>query len=432
MLGLLRFSQPRPSVLVVSFWLAALFLFFYLLSSLSSEHSSLPFSGQCGSRHPQSDINMKNLAMSNDQCEVAFPGLFVEIDRMVAGRKGRKIRLDELEKPEFESSYGYIRAMIRDNQLYVITANDGINSRRLATLHSLHQAIITSPHPFPNSEFVLATGDKLEGGYLAWAFARDVGETTNSTWLMPDFGHWSWPEPKVGSFIETLLKADAVDAEYISPRDGKYSLDGKENKLVWRGADLGLDIRKGLFDATKDKPWSDIKTVDWGNPESVKNDLLTMSDHCRYKFLAHVEGYSYSGRLKYLQACHSVIIAHKLNWVQHYHSLMVLQGPLQNFVEVKRDWSDLEEKIQFLMTNPAKAEEIAARSREVWRRYLSPAATNCYWRRLFVAWGELLDFEPQFYSDSITLGGKGKSGREWRGVPFESFSLLQKIHWDPM
>lgn len=60
---------------------------------------------------------MKNLAMSNDQCEVAFPGLFVEIDRMVAGRKGRKIRLDELEKPEFESSYGYIRAMIHDNQV---------------------------------------------------------------------------------------------------------------------------------------------------------------------------------------------------------------------------------------------------------------------------------------------------------------------------
>lgn len=120
MLGLLRFSQPRPSVLVVSFWLAALFLFFYLLSSLSSEHSSLPFSGQCGSRHPQSDINMKNLAMSNDQCEVAFPGLFVEIDRMVAGRKGRKIRLDELEKPEFESSYGYIRAMIRDNQVLLL------------------------------------------------------------------------------------------------------------------------------------------------------------------------------------------------------------------------------------------------------------------------------------------------------------------------
>jgi hypothetical protein len=308
-------------------------------------------------------------------------------------------------------------------QLYVITANDGINSRRLATLHSLHQAIITSPHPLPNSEFALATGDKLEGGYLAWAFARDVGETTNSTWLMPDFGHWSWPEPKVGSFIEALLKADDVDAEYISPRDGRYSLDGKENKLVWRGADLGLDIRKGLFDATKDKPWSNIKTVDWGNPESVKNDLLTMADHCRYKFLAHVEGYSYSGRLKYLQACHSVIIAHKLNWVQHYHPLMVSQGPLQNFVEIKRDWSDLEEKIEFLMKNPAKAEEIAARSREIWRRYLSPAATNCYWRRLLVAWGELLDFDPQFYSDSITLSGKGKSGREWRGVPFESFSV---------
>lgn len=73
----------------------------------------------------------------------------------------------------------------------------------------------------------------------------------------------------------------------------------------------------------------------WGNPESVKNDLLTMADYCRYKFLAHAEGCSYSGRLKYLQACNSVIVAHKLDWVQHHHPLMVSEGLEQNFVEVK-------------------------------------------------------------------------------------------------
>lgn len=36
--------------------------------------------------------------------------------------------------------------------------------------------------------------------------------------------------------------------------------------------------------------------------------LLRHLQHCQYKFLGHVEGWAYSGRLKYLQQCRSVVV----------------------------------------------------------------------------------------------------------------------------
>lgn len=88
---------------------------------------------------------------------------------------------------------------------------------------------------------------------------------------MPGFGHWSWPESKVGSFVEALIKAEEVDKKYLSHEAHNnsvtYTLRGKEEKLVWRGAAMGLLVREGLLSATKDKPWADVRILDWGPPE---------------------------------------------------------------------------------------------------------------------------------------------------------------------
>lgn len=150
-------------------------------------------------------------------------------------------------------------------------------------------------------------------------------------------------------------------------------------KVVWRGAILGLQIRRKLLEVTKDKPWADVRILDWGQKESMARDKLSMDEHCKYKYVIHTEGTSNSGRLKYLQNCRSVVVAHKLAWVQHHHSLMVSSGPEQNFVEVERDLVDLEAKIKELGIKDHEAEAIADRGVKVFReRYLTPAAETCY------------------------------------------------------
>lgn len=56
-----------------------------------------------------------------------------------------------------------------------------------------------------------------------------------------------------------------------------------------------VPIRDALAAAAKGTAWGDIGGIDWGNKGKGS---ITQWDHCRYKYLAHAEGYgeAYSGR----------------------------------------------------------------------------------------------------------------------------------------
>ena len=129
-------------------------------------------------------------------------------------------------------------------------------------------------------------------------------------------------------------------------------------------------------------------------------------------------GRSYSASLKYRQACRSVVVIHKLQYIQHHHYLLVKSGPLQNCVEVERDFSDLSTKMANLLDNPAKAQKIADNSVKTFReRYLTPAAEACYWRALWRGYGRV--------SDPAELWVPGRDGVEVkRGLRYETFLLL--------
>lgn len=106
---------------------------------------------------------------------------------------------------------------------------------------------------------------------------------------------------------------------------------------------------------------------------------------------------------------------HKRSWVEPHHALLVSSGPDQNFVEVEKDFSDLEEKVNELLKDQRKAQRIAQKGVEVFRdRYLTPAAQACYWREMIRGWASI-SFEPERWED----GSKGN--RRPRGTPFETF-----------
>lgn len=146
--------------------------------------------------------------------------------------------------------------------------------------------------------------------------------------------------------------------------------------------------------------------------------LMWVADSSRYQYVLHAEGTSYSGRLKFLQLCKSITIAHKMDWAEFATHLMRPDGFEQNFVEVKHNWSDLPEQMDYLLHHPQEAKSIAERSHDTFnRRYLTPAAVNCYLRRLFHGWAEVQGFEPQISE----VDAKGEF--RLRGIPFEALSV---------
>lgn len=241
---------------------------------------------------------------------------------------------------------------------------------------------------------------------------------------MPDFAYWSWPETKVGAYHEVQDNAIRMENSVDNPTSKAWTWGHKIPQLFYRGATLGITMREKLMRITKDKAWANVKSLNWASKGSMTSDLKTMDEHCQYKYLINTDGRSYSGRLKFLQNCRSVILMHKSDWLTHHTHLMQESGPDQNYVKIETDLDDLEDQILALQQHDAEAQRIADNNVRIFReRYLTPAAEVCYWRRLFHSWSEV-SFEPELFE---SVNGM----RKQRGVSFESYALMQKLEWDP-
>lgn len=368
--------------------------------------------------------------LSSEQCDEAFPGLFTEIDRAVdfQTKKGtvtpedidiswkkdgavraqiidQKVRCHLITTMQSDADQPFANTFIK--QLYILEAkihdNDHPRMRAIAILSAINRAITTSPSPIPDIEFSFVATDIADEEHLQrtiWALSRLPSE--EETWVMSDFGYWSWAVDLIGGYEDIRKQISALETDY----------NLKKKEVVWRGARKTNPMRENLIRGTEGKTWADVESVDWRDASHVKSvEAISIPEHCGYQFvlqtegmyvqtcisslsLIHILGRSYSGRLKYLQNCNSVVIIPKRNWVEPHHALLVSSGPDQNFVEIEEDFSDLEDRVLALLANPEKARRIAQNGVETFRdRVLTPAAQNCYWRKMLNGWSEV-SFDP--------------------------------------
>ncbi|EPS29460.1 hypothetical protein PDE_04409 [Penicillium oxalicum 114-2] len=367
-----------------------------------------------------------NHGLSDAQCQSAFPKLFTEIDKSASLRSQTPITFNDLDSREVED--GMVRAMINNGQLYIIeyASMPVTASRARATLNSLHRALIADPdrHLLPDIEFILTSEDfatEPTGPGPIWAYSKR--DADDSVWLMPDFGYWAWPEVRIGPYEEVRRRISVID-EGETHSDGTVTaglkFHEKRKQLVWRGSlATNPPVRGKLLKSAQGKSWASVRVIDWDDENDIRFNLLPIEDHCRYMFLAHTEGRSFSGRGKYLFNCRSVVISHPLTWREAHHAALVATGPDANYVEVNHDFSDLSRKVDYLIDNPGVAERIAENAVRTFRdRYLTPAAESCYWRHLIRRYGSVLDFEPSLFAT-------GRDGKQIsRGLPFEIWSLM--------
>ncbi|GLA64146.1 hypothetical protein ABZX51_000885 [Aspergillus tubingensis] len=352
-----------------------------------------------------------NEGLDRAQCTNAFPGLFEDVVRATGFWKSQgALAMEDLD--EIPLAYGMARAFIHAGELYVVAARSkGEDHRRkiIAVLSSIHRALVADANRTSQRdiEFVFSVEDKVEdvtnSDHPVWTLARSA--TEEAVWLMPDFGFWAWEniQNSIGPYDQVVNRIKRADIPWSE----------KKPQLVWRGKpSFAPKLRRALMEAARDQPWGDVKQVDWDQ----RTNIIPMEDHCQYMFIAHVEGRSYSASLKYRQACNSVIVAHKLQYIQHHHYLLVPDGPQQNYVEVERDFSDLSDKLEPLLADPSLAERIANNSVRTFReRYLTKAAEACYWRRLFEGYGSVWNSSVPVWSEAYQ--------RE-RGLRYESFLLM--------
>jgi hypothetical protein len=362
-------------------------------------------------------------SLTMDQCSQAFPGLFEDLDRAAKywNMRMHKITAEDVDikwrtDKKHDGPGGAMRILIHDNQIRIVESRGaaalGYWDRGVGLLRIIERALESASRAgeiLPTIEAAIVLQDVSDpptedGTNTFWTFTRrNEHEPHRRLWVTPNWDLQGW-------YHERKRTAIAMDKPFKD----------KIPKLIWRGTQFwNAEIRNTLVDLAKGKPWADVLGVDGGHTEN----RIGEDKFCEYAMNVHTEGVSYSDRLEYLLNCNSLTFVHELNWTVHFSHLLKGSGPEQNVVMVKRDFSDLEEKVNYYLNHPDEAEKIIANSvRDFRRNYLSRAATSCYTRRLISRYSEVS------YTPEVNLPSNPGHADRRRGLAFEDFvSLAQDV-----
>jgi hypothetical protein len=396
--------------------LAILFLTF-VVNSLPRTRTSTPSSSPSTIEYKFGDVEADNEGvdgLTDAQCDAQFPELYTDIDRAATYWKhiGHKITASDVDISQVKTC---MRILIHNNELRILESKHAVDpmgsspDRALGVLHLFQRALdasMAAGEQLPTVELALNFEDASEtpetpgDTHTFLAAARTIGkESHERIWLMPNFDFWYYKP--TGSFSDAKRDAMQHDDHFRS----------KIDKIVWRGnPSFNAEIRGGLIEKTANKSWADVASV------QSSEHWMKVDEFCEYAMTVYTEGVTYSGRLKFLMNCDSLLFAHEAAYQTHYSHLLKRDGPQQNYVAVKRDWSDLEEKVNHYYNEADEAAKIITNSLQTFRsRYTTRAATSCYIRKLIRRYSEVSEV-PE-----VHVPMKDHNGVRLRGYSYEKF-----------
>lgn len=137
----------------------------------------------------------------------------------------------------------------------------------------------------------------------------------------------------------------------------------KKNKVVFRGDVHGKPGRIRFMetwfgDEACNLGDVGLRVVDpaWRVPKT------TFYEHLRYKFIMSLEGNDVASNLKWVMSSNSLAVMPRPVFETWFMEGRLIPG--YHYVEVKSDFSDLKEQMQYYIDNPQKAEEIISHAHE--------------------------------------------------------------------
>jgi hypothetical protein len=97
------------------------------------------------------------------------------------------------------------------------------------------------------------------------------------------------------------------------------------------------------------------------HPEWQKGKM-TIGEHLDYKFIMSLEGNDVASNLKWVMSSNCIAVTPK-----HTQETWFMEGrliPNYHYIEVKEDFSDLEERLQYYIDHPEEAEAIIQHAHE--------------------------------------------------------------------
>ncbi|MBX2962818.1 MAG: lipopolysaccharide A protein [Cyclobacteriaceae bacterium] len=135
----------------------------------------------------------------------------------------------------------------------------------------------------------------------------------------------------------------------------------KKNMLIWRGVTgsktQNRKHRIMFMEMYFNNPVCNLgKINDGGGPDEWRRGKLTIDQHLEYKFILSLEGNDVASNLKWVMSSNSIAVMPKPKYETWF-----MEGTLQpdyHYIEIKDDYSDLEDKISYYINNTDKALQI--------------------------------------------------------------------------
>ena len=164
-----------------------------------------------------------------------------------------------------------------------------------------------------------------------------------------------------------LLKLNKI-RHFIFVKD-KTKFEDKIPKILFRGAAHGKPIRQKFIEMYINNPMCDVKDTakDSINPPQWQSKPISIKQQLKYKYIMAIEGNDVASNLKWIMSSNSIAVMPRPKYETWFMEGTLI--PNHHYIEIKDDFSDLIEKVNFYEQNPELAKNIIKNANEYVKQF---------------------------------------------------------------
>jgi len=135
-----------------------------------------------------------------------------------------------------------------------------------------------------------------------------------------------------------------------------YKWEDKECKIIFRGEAATKPRRQQFIKMWKDHPLCDLVSTD------AKANAMSINDHLKFRYIMTLEGNDVASNLKWVMSSNSIAVMPRPTCETWF-----MEGKLKanyHYIEIKDDYSDLIERINYYEAHPEEAKAITNHAHE--------------------------------------------------------------------
>lgn len=157
-----------------------------------------------------------------------------------------------------------------------------------------------------------------------------------------------------------LLKLDKLrHFKFFTPKIvKKLPYENKKDMLFFRGG-CYQPHRQEFIKKYFHHPLCDLGHIGKIKPELMQwqKQKISLEEHLQYKFILSLEGNDVASNLKWIMSSNSIAVMPKPKFETWFMEATL--KPNQHYIEIAPDYSDLEERLEYYLSNPQEAKDIS-------------------------------------------------------------------------